>query len=74
MVNYNKKEDRKNFEAAKPAILCLTPQHYSIPKKGEQLKEPKVELPKKLEEQYRILRKKTEAVKEEAKVQAESKG
>lgn len=47
-----------------PAILALTPQHFNLPKKGEKLKEPKVELPKKLGEEYRIVRKKTETEQE----------
>jgi hypothetical protein len=47
--------------------LSLTPLHYNLPKKGEKLKEPKVEVPKKLGEEYRIIPKKTEAVKEEEK-------
>ena len=46
----------------------MTPQHFEPQKKGEKLKEPKIELPKRLGEEYRILEKRTEA-KEGDKVQ-----
>jgi hypothetical protein len=54
VINFNKKEDAKSFEPFKPAILTVTPNHFNLPKKGEKLKEPKVELPKKLGEEHRI--------------------
>ena len=50
VLTYNKKEDAARFVPYKPAILSLTPNHFNLPKKGEKLKEPKVELPKRLGE------------------------
>jgi hypothetical protein len=38
VLNYNKKEDTARFTAFKPAILSLTPSHFTIPKKGDKLK------------------------------------
>lgn len=38
VLNYNKKEDTARFTPYKPAILSLTPSHFTIPKKGEKLK------------------------------------
>lgn len=46
VLNYNKKEDTARFIAYKPAILSVTANHFSVPKKGEKLKEAKVDLPK----------------------------
>jgi hypothetical protein len=54
IINFNKKEDSKSFQPFKPAILSVGPQHFSIPKKGEKIKEPKVELPNKLGEEHRV--------------------
>lgn len=72
-VTYNSKADRSHFKPFKPALLTLTPEHYHLPKKGEKLKEPKVELPKKLGEEYRILEKKTVGAKEKEVQTAEGK-
>ena len=35
-------------------ILSITPNHFNLPKKGEKIKPPQFELPKKLGEEYRI--------------------
>jgi hypothetical protein len=61
-LTYNKKEDTARFVPFKPAVLSLTPNHFNLPKKGEKIKEPKVELPKKLGEEHRI-KEKGEVVK-----------
>lgn len=63
-ITYNNKTDRLHFQPSKPAVLTLTPDHFNLPKKGDKFKEPKVELPKRLGEEYRILEKKTEAIQE----------
>jgi len=48
-LTFNNKEDVKHYEPLKPMLLSVGPQHYVIPKKGEKIKEARVEMPKKLE-------------------------
>ncbi len=43
-------EDMKKYQPSKPAILNLTANHFNLPKKGEKLKAPGIELPKRLGE------------------------
>jgi len=50
MYNFNKKEDSEKFVPNKAAILTLTPKHFDLPKKNDKVKDPKIELPKKLGE------------------------
>ena len=50
VYNFNQKEDAEKFVPSKPAILAITPKHFDLPKKNEKLKEPKIDLPKRLPE------------------------
>jgi len=51
--------------------LNLTPLHYNLPKKGEKLKAPQVELPKRQKEEHRIMRKRTETPVKEKQAAAQ---